>query len=183
MSVVAYDSLVEALAIPHRAKDAFWRLLGAGRDALPAVRAGLHHANADVRNYCCRYLDRFVDKDSMNDLMAMLDDSHPTVRAFALHALACDRCKQNDGCRIDGATVLPRAIELLRNDIDAHVRAHAIGVIGRYVHDQPTAIAALHDAMASDRSPAVRKKAAWYVPGGPIYTRTAPKPVRVKRAA
>src|SRR5690242_14568943 len=36
-----YASLVETFAVPHRAKDAFWRLIGAGRAALPAARAGL----------------------------------------------------------------------------------------------------------------------------------------------
>jgi hypothetical protein len=39
----------------------------------------------------------------------------------------------------------------------------------------------LLDAMTSDPHPSVRKKAAWYVPGGPIFRRTAPKPARKAR--
>jgi hypothetical protein len=178
-----YASLVETFAVPHRAKDAFWRLIGAGRAALPAARAGLHHANADVRAWCCRYLDHFVDSASMDELVGMLDDPDPAVRVFSLHALSCDRCKENGACLVDGAVVLPLAIGLLRTDPDAHVRAHAVGLIGQYVHVNALAVAALIDATANDASPAVRKKARQCAPGGPIYKRTAPKPVRVKRNA
>jgi hypothetical protein len=176
-------SLVETFAIPHRAREAFWRLLAIGSSALPVVRAGLHHANADVRSWCCRYLDHFVDGDSMDALIAMLDDPDPSVRMWSLHALACDNCKEDESCRIDSNVMLPRAIALLRSESDAHLRAYAVGAIGKYVHGNATALAALMEALANDASPAVRKKAAWYVPGGPIYRRTAPKPVRVKRNA
>jgi hypothetical protein len=41
------------------------------------------------------------------------------------------------------------------------------------MHDDPAALAAIETAAASDPSPAVRKKARWYVPGGPIFRRTA----------
>lgn len=178
-----YAALVETLAVPHRARETFWRLLAAGSAALPSVRAGLHHADAGVRSWCCRYLDHFVDGDSMDELIAMLDDPNSDVRMRSLHALACDNCKEDEACRIDAAALLPRAIALLRSDRDAHLRAHAVGAIGKYVHVDATAVAALKDAVANDPSPAVRKKAAWYVPGGPIYRRTAPRPARVKRKA
>lgn len=175
-----HRTAVEELAIPHRAKKAFWRLMAAGRDALPAVLEGLHHENADVRQYCCRYLDHFVVPESFGELIAMLDDGDPAVRVQAIHALACDRCK-TDTCPPDEAEVLPRAIALLRSDPDPHVRNHAIGAIGHSIHTNPAAVMALLDAMTSDPHPAVRKKAAWYVPGGPIFKRTAPKPSRKKR--
>ena len=113
----------------------------------------------------------------------MLDDADVDVRFWALHALSCDRCKENGTCLVDGAVVLPRTIALLRTDSDAHVRALAVGLLGQYVHVNATAVAALIEAAANDASPAVRKKAAQCAPGGAIYNRTAPKPVRVKRAA
>ena len=78
-----YASLLADLAIPHRAKAACRELLRHGPGAMPAVRRGLRHANAQVR-------------------------------------------------------------------------------------------AAVEAAMKVDPSPAVRKKAAWYAPGGAIYRRTAP---------
>jgi HEAT repeat protein len=62
---------------------------------------------------------------------------------------------------------------LLASDPNAHVRAHAIEAVGRSMHTDAGALAAITSAAASDPSPAVRKKARWYVPGGPVYRRTA----------
>lgn len=143
-----YRTTIEELAIPHRAKTAFWRLMAAGRAALPAVRNGLQHESADVRQYCCRFLDHFVEPDSFDELIAMLDDGDPVVRMQALHALACDRCK-TDTCPPDEAVVLPRAMALLRSDPDPHVRNHAIGANGCSVHSNPAAVAVLIDAVAN----------------------------------
>lgn len=168
-----YDSLLAELAISHRAKYAYRILLKRGLDALPAVRRGLRHANADVRYWCCQYLDRFLEPEVLADLISMLDDSDHRVRLSTLHTLACDRCKEGD-CRPEEAAVLPRAIELLAGDPDAHVRAHAIGLVGRWAHTNPDAQAAIAQAMKADSSPAVRKKAAWFAPGGARYRRTAP---------
>ena len=110
----------------------------------------------------------------MDDLVAMLGDPDARVRGSALHALACDRCKEGS-CRPVEAEVLPRAMALLATDPDAHVRAHAIGLVGRWVHTNSTAEAALLQAMRSDSSAAVRKKAGWLMPGGTIYRKTVPK--------
>jgi hypothetical protein len=168
----SYTSLLADLGIPHRAKGAHRELLRRGLDALPAVRRGLAHPNADVRYWCCQYLDRFLEPDSLADLISMLDDPDPRVRLSTLHTLSCDRCKEGD-CRPEERDVLPRAIALLVNDTDAHVRAHAVGLVGNYVHSSGTALAAI-TAATGDSSPAVRKKAKWYAPGGAIYRRTRP---------
>ena len=42
-----YASLLAEFAIPHRAKYAHRALLKAGLDALPTIRRGLRHENAD----------------------------------------------------------------------------------------------------------------------------------------
>jgi hypothetical protein len=47
-------------------------------------------------------------------------------------------------------------------------------VVGQWVHDRREAVAALERARDSDASSAVRKKAGWYTPGGPIFLRTMP---------
>jgi HEAT repeat protein len=170
----SYDSLLAELAIPHRAKAAYRQLQTAGREALPAVRRGLRHDNADVRYWCCQYLDRFLEPDILADLIAMLDDGDPRVRQTTLHTLACDRCKEGD-CRPEAAMVLPRAIEMLTSDGDPHVRALAVEVVGQWVHTDARAAAALLAAQASDANPTVRKKAGWYTPGGPVHRTTLPK--------
>jgi hypothetical protein len=54
----------------------------------------------------------------------------------------------------------------------------AAELVGKFVHTAPQAVAALQATWAHDPSPAVRKKASWYAPGGTIYQRTAPRPAR-----
>jgi HEAT repeat protein len=176
-----YTDLVSKLAIAHHARAAYRALRDCGLDALPAIRQGLRHRSPDVRYWCCQYLDHFLVPDAMDELVAMLDDPDNRVRCMALHALACDRCKE-DACHLDEAKVLPRAIALMVDDPDPHVRASAIGMVGRWVHTTPDAEAALLRTKNSDASPAVRKKASWYVPGGTVHRRTAPK-VRRKAGA
>lgn len=171
-AVVSDRSPIEDLSVPHRATDAYRRLLSIGRAASPAVRAGLRHANADVRYHCCRFVDRFLEPDILADLIGMLDDPDPRVRNTALHTLACDRCKEGD-CRPEEREVLPRALALLANDLDRHVRAMAVEVVGQFVRANPAAADALVTAAKGDLDPTVRKKAAWYAPGGAIYRRTA----------
>jgi hypothetical protein len=166
--------LVRKLAIPHHARSAHRALLRNGLAALPAVQEGLRHDSADVRPWCCQFLDHFLVPEAMNDLIAMLDDPDSRVRCSALHTLGCDQCKKGS-CRPEEAKVLPRAIALVAYDPDPHVRAHAIGLVGRWVHTNADIEALLSNAMKSDPSPAVRKKASWLVPGGTIYQRTALK--------
>jgi len=81
-------------------------------------------------------------------LIAMADDPGARVRIAAFHALACDRRK--------GDTCAP----------------------GEFVHTDGRAVTALETACAHDPSPAVRKKAGWFTPGGTIYQRTAPRAPR-----
>jgi HEAT repeat protein len=168
--------LVERLAAPHHARAALRELLALKEVALDAVQAGLRHDDAGVRYYCCRFLDHFLVTDGWDDLVGMLDDPAAGVRGAALHSLACDKCKTGE--KPDHGRVLPDALRLLAHDPDAHVRAHAVGVVGQFVHDRSDAMAAVEAAAAHDPSPAVRKKARWYAPGGPIFNRTRPQPRR-----
>ena len=122
-----FTPLITALAVPHRAKHGYWHLILSGAAALPAVRRDLTHSNADVRMYCARALDHLVDETAYPAVIAALDDGDPRVREEALHALACDRCKDN-ACRPEKADVLPRGMQLLRTDPDRRVRAFAAEV-------------------------------------------------------
>ncbi|MEZ4733629.1 MAG: HEAT repeat domain-containing protein [Caldilineaceae bacterium] len=172
--------LLNQLAIRHRAPTAYRTLFTMGFAVVPVARAGLCHENAAVRSYCCALLDHFLVPEALGDLIDMLRDPAPQVRQSALHTLACDRCKQGT-CRPVEAEVLPAALRILTADPDPHVRAMAVEVVGQYVHTNPVAERALVDAHSYDGSPAVRKKAGWYAPGGPIHRRTAPRPARKAR--
>jgi len=169
---------VAQLADGPRAKRAWWHLVLSGSHALPAVRAGLTCPNPVVRDLCVKALDHLADADAFDDLVLLLEDPHPRVRADALHALGCDRCKATS-CRPAKADVLAPALDLLAHDPDGRVRAMAVEVVGLCAHNDPSAAAALLAARDGDAQPTVRKKAGWYAPGGPISTHTA----KVRRSA
>ncbi len=175
-----HDGWVRLLADPIRAQRAFWHLVLTGPEALDSVRRGLDSPIDDVRRWSTKAMDHLVDADGLSTLVRMLEDPDPGVRLEACHALACDRCKDN-ACRPDAAAVLPRAIEVMLDDPGAHVRAYAIELVGRWVHTHPEAETALIRCRDHDPSPAVRKKAGWYAPGGTIHRRTAPS--RSRRAS
>ena len=129
---------------------------------------------------CCRLLDHLVDTDSMAQLISMADDPDPRVRTAAFHALACARCK-GDTSAPGAGQVLEPALQHMATDPDAHVRAMAAELVGKFVHTDGRAVTALETARALDPSPTVRKKAGWFTPGGTIYKRTVPRVPRLLR--
>jgi hypothetical protein len=175
-----YDGLVDDLAVPHRAKRALRQLMAAGMLATPALRRGLHHPSPEVRVGCCGVLDHFMDEAALPELKANLTHEDERVRSWALHALACDRCKEG-ACRPGEDDVIPIAIRLMREDPSRWVRKSGVGVLGPAVHRRDDVRRALEDARDRDPDPLVRKVASWYAPGGPIYRRTLPKPARKSR--
>jgi hypothetical protein len=174
--------LVEALGNAPRATVAYRELLRRGSGAISVIRQGLHHVDAAVREQCCRLLDQLLVEDAFGEMVAMLHDVDAGVRVAAVHALACDRCKP-DKCRPDEAAVLAPGLRLLEADSDPHVRAMAVELVGRFVHSSADAVQALVRVAEGDSSPAVRKKARWYSPGGPIFRRTAPRTNRTLNAS
>ncbi|GCB45051.1 HEAT repeat domain-containing protein [Streptomyces sp. NL15-2K] len=171
------EALVSCLGDPQRTVAAYRELLRRGENALSAIRAGLREADPAVREGCCRLLDHLVDTESMGELIRMADDPDARVRIAAFHALACDRCK-SDTCAPGPDRVLEPALHHLISDPDPHVRAMAAELVGKFAHSDARAIAALKASHVNDPSPAVRKKAGWFIPGGTIYERTLPPATR-----
>lgn len=153
-----YDGWVARLGRPSCRPEAKWHLRTAGVDALPAIRRGLHHPKAIVRRTCVNLLDALVDEDSLPDLVGALDDEDPTVASRALHALACEACKQG-ACRPDEDLFVPRALTLLRTSPNPDIRANAVNALGRIAHRRPDVAAALVDAAEHDRNAGVRNVA------------------------
>jgi hypothetical protein len=176
----SYDDLVGDLAVPHRFKLALRQLMAAGMLATPALRRGLRHADADVRVGCCIVLDHFMDAAAVPELIENLRHDSPRVRGWALHALACDRCKEG-ACRPGEDDVVPIAIRMLREDESRGVRKTAVGMLTPAVHKREDVRRALEHARDHDPDRLVRKVASWAAPGGPIFRRLAPKPVRKTR--
>ena len=174
-------TLIDELAFPYRASAAYQALMARGAAATPGIVRALKHESADARYHCCRLLDQLLTPDALGPLIEMLDDPDARVRYTALHSLSCDRCK-DDVCLPTDGPLLAKALDLLAADPSAHVRAYAIEAVGRSVPENARAVEAIERAAASDPSPAVRKKARWYAPGGPIYRRSVRSASRLRRA-
>jgi HEAT repeats len=179
MTMNDYRRFVEDLAVTHRAKRALRCLMTAGSLATAALREGLRHPEPAVRIGCCMVLDHHLDPAAVPELIENLHHENEMVRAWAMHALACDRCKEGI-CRPGEDRVLPIAAQMLIKDESRRVRQMAAGVLGPSVHRHPDVLRALEYARDHDPHPVVRKIAGWYTPGGPIYERLAPKIVRVR---
>ncbi|MCX4974111.1 HEAT repeat domain-containing protein [Streptomyces sp. NBC_00620] len=64
------------------------------------------------------------------------------------------------------------------DDAEPRVRMMAAELLGKFAHTEPSATAALEHTRLNDSSPAVRKVASWYAPGGTIYRKTARRGAR-----
>jgi HEAT repeat protein len=167
-----YDRHVADLAVAHRAKRALRALMAAGSLATPALRRGLRDADPLVRAGCCIVLDHFLDEETLPELMENLAHPDERVRGWALHALACDRCKEG-ACRPGEDEVVPLTVRMLRDDPSRRVRAQAVHLLGAVAQRRPDALVALERARVHDADPNVRKIASRYTPGGAIFERGA----------
>lgn len=166
-----YTVVVEALGT-ERWHAAWEQLLAAGSAATDAVRAGLDHADAKVRRRCCGIIDHFLDEASLPALIACLDDRDGRVRATALHALACDACKEGD-CRPREEHVVPLALHFLQHDRSRRVRTSAAQLLGAYSPLRADVRQALEHARDHDPHPVVREVAGWGTPGAHNYRKRA----------
>lgn len=173
----AFRQWVADLGVRHRATGALRRLMAAVALATPYVREGLRHADPEVRVGCCKVLDHYMDEAALPELIDNLGHPDEAVRAWAIHALACDKCKEG-ACRPGEDQVIPVAAKMLLEDHSRRVRQTAAGMVGEAVHRSPAALPALQQALKHDPHPVVRKICSWYVPGGPRYKALMPKPSR-----
>jgi HEAT repeat protein len=166
------------LGVKHRAKAALRELMRRGADTTDALRRGLNSPNPRVREGCCIVLDHHLDALAVPELVANLDHEDARVRRWAMHALACDRCKEGE-CRPGEDDSIPLAMRALFEDPEYHVRKEAAALLGPSAHSRPEVIDALRRAHAQDPHPLVRKVSGWHIPGGPIFERTAPRRTRM----
>jgi len=124
------DELLDRLSVEHLARAAYWTLWAEAKTGNKALRRGLKHPDANVRATCCQILDHFLDDSALAEIIECLDDSEPRVRAWALHTLGCDRCKEG-ACRPGEQLFLPAATRMVRHDPSPRVRAIAAETLGR----------------------------------------------------
>jgi HEAT repeat protein len=149
-----FDGWVAQLGNSERRRRAKLFLREAGAPALPAVRRGMHHPKPIVRRLCASILDHLADETAFVDLVAALDDEDPGVLKRALHALACDACKDNE-CRPGEELFVPRALELLHHP-NPDIRASAIDTLGKVVARRPDVADALAEVAQHDRDAGLR---------------------------
>jgi HEAT repeat protein len=133
-----------------------------------------------VRVGCCVVLDHFMDEAAVPELMANLGHENARVRSMALHALACDRCKEGS-CRPGEEDVIPIAIRMLLGDESRGVRKTAAHMLTPAVHKRDDVRRVLEHARDHYPDRLVHKVAGWGGKGGPIFRRLTPKPVRKTR--
>jgi HEAT repeat protein len=163
-----YAQYVEQLALKDSAQHALAALMAAGSVATEVVRRGLLHEDPVVRMRCCMVLDHHLNEAALPELMANLDHPNGRVRAWALHALACDRCKEGE-CRPREEATIPAALRMLTSDRSRKVRTMAASVLGSVAHRRPEVARALEEARDHDPHRVVRMVAGWCAPGGRNY--------------
>jgi HEAT repeat protein len=150
---------VEDLREPETRRAAWKALWDAGDAAIPAAGEGLGHQARSVRRWCAAFLDHHIDEPARHKLVGALGDKNRKVRAAAVHALGCDRCKPEEACGT-AVDVVGHAIAVLRDDPSGRVRRHAVGALSGKPAQQRI-IDALAGALRDDSSERVRAAAAW----------------------
>ncbi len=97
-----------------------------------------------------------MDKAELPDLQANVDHPHAGVRNWAIHALACDRCKEG-ACRPGEEDIIPLVTEALLHVANRRVRQPAASMLGHSVLLSHVALCAVKTAYREDPHPTVRK--------------------------
>ena len=118
-------ALVESFRESKERVETLARLQAIGPAALPAVRAGLRHADWHVRHWCAIWLDHNATPDSLRDLVPLLTDPSTRVRLWAVHSISCEGCKGHE-CPID---VVPLLVERVEKDASTRVRKMAVAML------------------------------------------------------
>ena len=161
MSSIAQEQhvLIEALGKPATWESAYAELNSAGQSALPAIYLGLKNPAWRVRRWCAALLDHHADAQDARGIAALveaLQDSSPTVRRHAVHALGCQRCKQLP-LELDLIALL---IERAQNDSNLRVRQVATHMLGNQATDK-RAVQALQIIIKNEQDEKLLGNARW----------------------
>jgi hypothetical protein len=153
--------LVARLANEGERRDLVYAQLAEyGPEALDAVREGLRHGNPEVRRWCALWFDHNATPEALPELIPLLRDPKSKVRLFALHSLACDRCKTGD----NPVDAVPLLIERIQQDPSIRVRRHATMMLGlMYAH--PDLLGFFQQLLDTETDPKLHKHAGigWFL--------------------
>jgi len=123
-------------------------------DALSQLIGGATYPNPKVRWVCAHLMDHAGDDRCIEALVRLTHDLVPRVRAEALHALGCARCKPC-ALRIDAVALL---VEAVLTDPIARVRGTAVFTLG-FLPADARAAKALERVAREDADLGVRESA------------------------
>jgi HEAT repeat protein len=146
--------LVDAFA-GSRWWEALQELSALGTAALPAVKAGLLHGNWRVRRGCVVYFDHVAGLEALELVIPLLHDPKSDVRRWAVHALACDRCKAGE----NPLDVEPYLVERALHDESLNVRRHAVISLAYLRPPDPRGVQVFEHVLARETDRRIRMHA------------------------
>jgi HEAT repeat protein len=129
----AAEELVAEFANGQNRMPAFLALCSRGTEALPAIRRGLQHANWHIRHWSAILADNFVDEETLRALTSLLHDPRAEVRVWAVHSLACERCKSGP----NPVDAIPLLLERIEQDPNIKVRRQAVAMLAYHRSPDP----------------------------------------------
>ncbi|MCB0062035.1 MAG: HEAT repeat domain-containing protein [Caldilineaceae bacterium] len=106
-----------------------------GAEAMAQLLTAADHPNPKVRWFCAHELDHLATNESIDMLLRLTQDPVAKVRVEAVHALGCDRCKQDHLC-VDMVGLM---VDFALNDSEEKVRSVAIHALGYLPADRRAA--------------------------------------------
>ena len=146
------DELVGEFANGENRMAAFLALYARGAEVLPAIREGLKHANWNVRRWCVLFADNFADAQTLWELIPLLQDPKDQVRAWVVHSLSCESCKDGPN-PIDPIPLLLDRIEL---DASIKVRRQAVAMLAHHRTPDPRVLPIFKRVMAEEKDRKLR---------------------------
>lgn len=107
---------------------AYLALYARGAEVLPAIREGFAQSNWQIRRWCALFADNFADPETLRALVPLVHDPKSQVRLAAVHAIACEGCK--DGSNPIDA--VPLLLERIDRDESIRVRRQAVSMLAHH---------------------------------------------------
>jgi HEAT repeat protein len=122
------DELVAEFAHGQNRMAAFLALYSRGKQAVPAIRAGLAHSDANIRRWCASLADNFADAELFRALVPLLNDPQADVRVWAVHSLSCETCKDGP----NPVDAVPLLLDRIESDPSMRVRRQAVSMLAHH---------------------------------------------------
>jgi HEAT repeat protein len=151
----APEELVAEFANGQNRMPAFLALYSRGAEVLPAVRQGLQHANWHIRHWSAILADNFADDETLRALTPLLHDPRAEVRVWAVHSLACERCKNGP----NPVDAIPLLLERIERDPNIKVRRQAVAMLAYHRSPDPRVLPILKKIVSEEADQKLRRHA------------------------